>query len=319
MEKAIHPVIIVMFVLGMLANIPPAIAFPAGSSQAGPESAALEVKKKFNFDVAAWLKGPDGELPDSIGTLKLDRPVSDYNFKNWTSRPYREGVALRERSQGDLQQILERDGKVLTIAYTFKNRPADFVQALLRHGKEKYGRYFLEYFQEDGEDNHHFRQFMRPRNRTRSLLFISGKNSLSVQVFHDDLEFLPDKEKMMTGVLSKFFPDLKIVLYRYLVDNTLNIDFIIGKNSMDDAYFSRLFPFAVKQAALANVMYSEEALWEKSKVYFLFHDQMALGWILASDCMAFDRIKDQGEMQKFIMEKFHNTYIYFTKEFGKKK
>ncbi|MBN2199564.1 MAG: hypothetical protein JW747_06905 [Candidatus Aminicenantes bacterium] len=305
----------------MMMNINPAFAFPDAPSQSEEKSTYKEIKRKFNIDMLKWLKGTLTNLPDSITTLTLNKPVSAYNLSKWRSGPYQAGLTLWEgdTSKGDQWQLLVNDkGTIVTIAHTFRNKSSDFIEILLRYGMERYMPFFLEYYQEGGLNYHHFRQIWRDRGSTRSLFFLSGKDFISVQVGSDELTAMPKIEQNMMNALSKIFPDLKIEIYKQKSDGSLIINYIIMNEAADDAYFSRLLVLAVAYTDLAKTMYPDLGDWAKSKVFFLFSNIKALGWLKADDCTAAEGIKDVKAKQQFIIDKFHNTLVYYVQKCGKK-
>jgi len=307
-----------LFLLQLIVNSRPAFSLPAARSQAGQESAYQEIKRKFNIDMEKWLKGPAGELPDTISNLKLNLPGSEYYFADWESRPYGKGLILHQRNmdKNNLGQVVENDkGTIVLITHTIKNETEDYIRALLRYAKERYGAFFLEYYPEAGMDNHHFKQLMPERGISRSLIFVSNKDSIAIQIRQDFLASLPETEKGMSTFLSKDFPDLKPEAYSE--EGVVNFYYIIRSKSVDDAYFSRLFLFAGGFTRIEKSLHPGLTDWTRSKAFFLFHGRLALGWILAADLAAAYEIKEATAKQQFILQKFHNTFTYFTNEFGK--
>lgn len=301
-----------------IVNSRPALALATARSQAAPVSAYQELKGKFKIDMEKWLKGPAGELPDTISNLKLGLSASEYDFTDWENAPQGKGLILRQKNftKKNLGQILENDkGKIVTVAHTFKGETGDFIRAMLRYGKERYGPFFHEYDQEKGMDNHHFKQLMSERGLSRSLVFVSGKDSLSVQVRQGVLLPRKDIGEPIQASLSKYFPDLKLEAYEE--NGVFNFYFKIWNESISDAYFSKLLIFTAHSAAIEKALHPSLTDWTRSKAYFLFRDKAALGWIWTEDLAAIKDIKDANAQQQFVAQKFHNTLSYFANKYGK--
>lgn len=318
-RKLVFCPIVLLFLSQIATNSLLASPLPAAPSQAGQESVYQEIKRKFNIDMRKWLKGPAGELPDTMGNLILNLAGSEYYFANWKSQPFGKGSILRQVNADDRNQtqVVENDkGTIVTLAHAHKKRTGDFIQALLRYGKETYPSFFLEHDHQGGTDHHHFKQLFRDRGMSRSLLYVSDKDSLRVQISQNSLAVMPEAEKSMSAMLSKAFPDIKPEAY--LEEGGVgNFYYIIKSPSVDDAYFTKLLNYAAAFTAVEKALRPNLMDWAKSKAFFLFHNRMALGWILAEDLAAFPDIKEADAQQQFFNEMFHNTLTYFLNEFGK--
>lgn len=306
----------------VMVNIGPAFAFPADPCQAEDESAYKEIKRKFNIDMLKWLKGTLVDLPDSIGNLTLNKPVSNYNLSTWRSKPYQSGLTLWEgdASRGNLWQLLVNDkGTIVTIAYTYQKSSADFVKTVLRYGVERYMKFFLEYYQKGGLDYHLFRQIRRNSGSTRFLFFISGKDYLSIQVGLEKVAAMTEIERNLMNPMSKQFPDVKIEIYKEDLERSLSFNFIVRRQSPDDAYISRILVIAVSFVGLIRELNPDLGNWPQSKVYLLLGDNMPLGWMKADDCATAQEIEDVAARQRFIVDKFHNTLAYLYEKYEKRR
>ncbi len=296
-----------------------AYALTAVQAQDASGSAYQEIKDKFNIDMEKWLRGPAGELPDSISNLKLGLPVSEYDFSDWESKPYGKVHRLRQkdfdgRNRG---QVLEDDqGKIVAVVHTKKGETNALTRALLRYGKERYGPFFLEYVQDKGMDSHLFKQLIPARGMSRSLVFVSGKDSLSIQVRQNVLAPKPETGKAMRTFLSKEFPDLKAEAYEE--EGCIHFIYRVWHEPVSDAYFSRLLIFAYSFTALEKALNPDLTDWSRSKAYFLFRDKAALGWMWADDLVALKNIQDAQAQQQFIAQKFHNSLSYLANVLGKR-
>ncbi len=101
-------------------------------------------------------------------------------------------------------------------------------------------------------DNHHFKQVKRERGFSRSLVFVSGKDSLSVQVRQGVLVPKSEIEEAMKNFLSKDFPDLKVEAYEE--DGAVNFTYNIWTESVSDAYFSKLLTFTAHFTAVEKAL-----------------------------------------------------------------